>query len=595
MNGGSVSARATCIKKICENITNGDIRKGEVIFNEIVKDGVAGLMKQEEIVEEDVETNEPDDADGEDVQKVEEMDEDPSVKAMKAAASLDRETADIQQESIEDVASGNHQASSTEQRKAAVQDAKDDVFTSEIGNDIVRTIVTIPTKIERTLEKRNTFGPRCPTSATTPVTATPSYTAPVSQQTEDGYDYDCDDDYDPDLVSPSNDSFCISPKPAVYGEACVVDVQSTRRVKSTDRFFPSNSGYVDRNSGSPGLLKHAKSAYHLGRPGTSNGRMQKDEYHAGFQTLSRTTFMRASTTTIKKSPSSGESRSSSISTSKIRGYVDRGADAEEVVMNEAEEITPFEPVFPVIEDLVIHFAHDTPNDIFEYVLSAYKNGSYPIHPPTPEPQSSSTPASPTSVKVPKIRPTSRLTAETDDDGFHRRHEFDPYADNNYPGGINQWPLKHDSTRSETSRRDLEPPTPSLTPPPTARGIAERFCEYSPVNPNSVIGIQNSLRSLLNLHFPAGENGYTQYYYPVCPETDRLWKPVFRNDENASIGSEGRTVDQIIALGCEEGVKKDFFAQVSGQIEKLGMKRDGINRSSRIDLRFVLICESRSLK
>jgi hypothetical protein len=133
---------------------------------------------------------------------------------------------------------------------------------------------------------------------------------------------------------------------------------------------------------------------------------------------------------------------------------------------------------------------------------------------------------------------------------------------------------------------LEPPTPSLTPPPTAHGLSEKFCEFSPMNPNSVIGIQNSLRSLLNLHFPAGGNGYTQYYFPVSPETERLWKPVFRNDENASIGNEGRTVDQIIALGCEEGVKKDFFAQVSGQIEKLGMKRDGLNRSSKIDLKYV---------
>lgn len=605
MNGGSVGARATCITRICENITNGEIREAEIIFNEIVKDGVAGLMKPEEVIEEEIEADEPEPVEEEQPVNVEERQEDPTVKAMKAADSLDRETAELQEDSIEDSAVDLKTPTGPEVGSEAqeVPKAQDDVLTSSIGGDIVRTVVTVPNRAERT-QKRNTFVPGSPGyKAKTPTTFTPTtpYTAALSPQTEHGYDYDCDDDYDPDLVSQGDDSFfSVPPTPrVVYGEACVVDVaavtpeKAARKVKSFDKFFPSRSGSSDWIPTSPTQVRHSKSAYHLGRAVTSGGVIQKDENFSRFQTLPRTTFMKASTTLIKKSSTSGESRSSSISTPQITVYVERGCDAgeifvEEVDANEPEEIPPFEPVFDVVEDLVIHFSHDTPNDIFEYVMSAYKNGSYPILPSTPKSNSVSE-ASPKSLngEEPTMRPTSHLTAETDDDGFHRRHEFDPYADNNYPGGVNQWRLENKSSRS-TSGRNLEPPTPSLTPPPTARGISEKFCEFSPMNPNSVIGIQNSLRSLLKLHFPAGENGYTQHYFPVSPETDRLWKPVFRNDENASIGNEGRTVDQIIALGCEEGVKKDFFAQVSGQIEKLGMKRDGLNRSSKIDLRYVKV-------
>ena len=61
MNGGSVAARTACISRICENVTNGDIVQAEAIYNEIVKDGVSGLMKLEEnIVAEENIINEED-------------------------------------------------------------------------------------------------------------------------------------------------------------------------------------------------------------------------------------------------------------------------------------------------------------------------------------------------------------------------------------------------------------------------------------------------------------------------------------------------------------------------------------------------------
>jgi hypothetical protein len=585
MNGGSVRARTTCIAKICENITNGDVREAEIIFNEVVKDGVAGLMRNEGVTEEEVESNEEKYVDGEGGEEVPERPEEPRLKAMQAADSLDRETAELQEDSDEgNIVGSTEDSTAVSEAQAEVSVAKEEGSPSETGDSIVRTVVTVPGTAEGTRGKRTTFGSRYPSSPTTPFTSTTDYAAALSQQTDGDSEYDSDDNYTPDVIPGDDSFFPVSPIPAVvYGEACVVDVQVVapnklaRKVKSFDKVFPTR-GPSDWNSGSPSQIRHSKSAYHLGRPGTSSGCLQEDQ---DYQTLPRTTYVRASTTMIKNSSISGSSIRSSAPTPKPRIFVDRGTDAEDMVIAEKlEGDAPFEPVFPVVEDLVIHFSYEDPYKIFEYVISGYKSGSYPVF-PSSEQEFSSIPASPTTSNVGEatIRPISRLTAETDDDGCHRHHEFDTYAANNYSEGVTQWPLKHSK-----SGRNIQPSSPTPTPPPSAKGIPNKFCEFSPINPNSVIGIQNSLRSLLNLHFPAGKYGYTQYSFPVAPEMERLWKPVFRNDDSSSIGHEGRTVDQIIALGCEEGVKKDFFSQISGQIEKLGTKRDGLNRSSKIDLR-----------
>lgn len=114
--------------------------------------------------------------------------------------------------------------------------------------------------------------------------------------------------------------------------------------------------------------------------------------------------------------------------------------------------------------------------------------------------------------------------------------------------------------------------------------ADRFLDFSHVDAGNAISVQNSLRQLLSMHFP--DRYYSQQYYPVAPEAERLWKAVFSNDESSSMGNEGGTVDQIVALGCEEGVKREFFFQISGQIEKLGCKRDGTSRSGKLNIEYL---------
>lgn len=244
----------------------------------------------------------------------------------------------------------------------------------------------------------------------------------------------------------------------------------------------------------------------------------------------------------------------------------------------------FEPVFPLLEDLIIHFPTHTSTKVFDSVLQSYKNGNYPVI-PLSSPDDESVPSLTTSnisIGDQSLRPQSHIATEMND-------EFDSYPPHNgYSHNIKHWPSHKNSSMTDSTVQDLDPPTPSATPPPPpADSISNKFCELIPVNQNSAIGVQNSLRALLSLHFPAGENGYTQHYSPVDSEFDRLWKPVWRNEEHGITISEGRNIDLIMAFGCEDGVKKNFFDSISGQIERLGTKKDGLNRSARLDIRYLI--------
>jgi hypothetical protein len=610
MNGGSVSARTACITRICENVTNGDIEEAETIFHEIAKDGVAGLMRHDELVIEQagMESEAEDETPRTEIAPdLEGSDEDPTVKAMKAAESLDRETAALQEDSIEgeETEAAQSVVDAEEDRKEGPDEGHSKVlqktnalFTSPFGNEIVRTVVTMPTTVEAPPQRRTTLAP-LPSTNITPVTATTNFTAAPSHHLKDEEDYENKDENDGDMLSPGYESMVSVPNTpgVVYGEACIVDVQALspkskerqlRKVKSVDVIHPSLSR---KPSLIPRTLNYSKSEHQLRDRATTSGITGPPSPTPGIFKLSRTTFIRASQTTIKKSPTLRDAeRSRSPSTmAEVRVFVDRGTDASEypsfiskpglieieTMESKAIAAEPFEPLFAVVEDMVIHFANDTPNKIFESVIRSYKNGSYPAVPSSEE-ANADYPSSPTSL----ARPTSHHTAETDDEGFHRRNEFDPYSsDNNYPPNIKQWPPRDRLQPNDSKAQTLEPPTPTMTPPPPSNSIAEKFCTFSPAGSNGVIGLQDSLRLFLGLHFPAGGNGYTQHYFPITPEADRLWKPVFRTDENGF-----KSVDQIIALGCEEGVNEEFFAQISGQVERLGTKRDGLTRSGKLDLR-----------
>lgn len=368
----------------------------------------------------------------------------------------------------------------------------------------------------------------------------------------------------------------------MYGEACIVDVQSAsldkkfRRVRSVDGLF----GRGDRLEAiSPTALRRATSSQELTKTRTRGAETHlKHGSNDSFDFLPRTSFVKASATTIKRSPTLNKA---SLSSTKV--YVDRGSD----VIDERDSVhaETFEPVFPVVEDLVLYFSN-TNNEIFEAVIRAYKDESYPVY-PFQESQSTpvataTRPSTSNDSQADDARPFSNITSETDDDGYQRRQEVDPYNPDSYPSGQRLWP-RQSKTLMHTSSAN-EPLTPATTPPPTFTTVGQKFHEFSPINSNSAVGVQNSLRAVLKLHYgPAETTKYRQYEAPL--PCDRFWKPIFRDDDGQ--GTEGRTVDQILAIGSEDGVSAEFLSEISGQIEKLGTKRSGQSRVGKLDIRYLI--------
>ncbi|KAK0127554.1 hypothetical protein ONS96_007088 [Cadophora gregata f. sp. sojae] len=651
---GSVSARTTCITKISQNITNGNIEEAEAVFNNLVKDGIAGLVKPEKVLEEEQEEEQEEEDEAVTEEGNIESEEKKTVNDVPEKVSTD--TSDTEEQ---DAADSTHGGSALEQLpsrsknlpKSRVMDLVRDMEkpspikgqagfkttgipisrfacpTSQPNDKIIRTVLTVPNRKMPLVEKRTTFGSNQGAMCLNRFAGVMSHHDVEDTDTDTDTDTYTDDEFSgPRITSPGEESVLSVPQTpggVEYGEACLVDVQSgsptksVKRSQSVDKLYPSNSRSQNYSS-IPRPLKQSKSHYQLRREGPTSPVLEENRQDSHrFPTLPRTTFVKASETTIRKSPtssrssrSSSNSSTSSTETPDRAVFVERGTDAIEIPTKDSQEI-PFVPVFELAEDLVIHLTDDQPSEIFESVLRSYKNGSYPIMPTLASHTPSESPSSPSSLIIqegseasisprsisslqlevdPEVRPASYPTNEVDDFGYNRR-SFDPYSDDSYPPDIKR-PSRGQVRLAESSISNVAPPTPPVeevplvVPAEEESPLENRFVEFSPVNPGNAISVHNSFRELLSILFPASEN-YSQYVYPVAPEVDRLWKPVFRNEESGPIGIEGRTVDQIIAFGCDEGVKKDFFHQISGQIEKIGTKRDGSNRSGKIDIRFLI--------
>ena len=604
-NGGSIGARMTCVSKICEELPDGNFKRAESLLDDIVQDGVIGLMEPINTQLELSHPKSPNIPEVEEAAEIDDIEEDPTTMAMKRADALDRETAQLQAESgiaMRNV-NENTRRSIYEEHLAEMPLTPTTPRTPHIetpchADEIVKTIVTMPTRSQSTTTRNDKLEPGflllTPTTANSNRSLAPSiHHAELTEDEED------EEQLDQNLVLPSQQSYISvfhTPR-VVYGEACMVDVQppwrknsphGIRKVKSLDRFRASNY-----------TIDNLRSVFEpdFPRPKTSDGRVETDHRRQEFPHIGRASFVRASQTTIKtKKPHTSNGSVNSISSpeARIHVYVDRGTDAEDALESDQmttgiqsnEELTEgdFEPVFPLVEDLIIHFTNHGSNDTFESICQSYISGVYPLIPrssPVEESAPTSTGSSfSTSGQI--TQPQPQFKAESDD-------EFDPYSSqNDYSQNKKRSSEPKKLSITDSAVHDLDASTLSITPPRQCHNsIRDKFCQFIPINQNSAIGVQNSLRALLGTHFPAGEQGYTQHYFPVLPESDRLWKPVWRNDDDGSNdGVEARTVDMIVAFGCEDGVKRDFFDSISAQLERLGTKRDGPSHVGRLDIRYV---------
>ncbi|RYP08374.1 hypothetical protein DL764_001943 [Monosporascus ibericus] len=142
----------------------------------------------------------------------------------------------------------------------------------------------------------------------------------------------------------------------------------------------------------------------------------------------------------------------------------------------------------------------------------------------------------------------------------------------------------------------EPPTPAQTPPPRriARPQNKSFYNLHVTNCQTAVDTQDALRSLLGTYFVSEGAGHQQATFPFPRGLDDIWQPVFKKTGPDSSGICKRNVDLILAIGAQEGVDDEFVRALSGSLEKLGTKPDGITRGGRLNLGYLVVNAMRTL-
>jgi hypothetical protein len=264
-------------------------------------------------------------------------------------------------------------------------------------------------------------------------------------------------------------------------------------------------------------------------------------------------------------------------------YVDRGTDAEGLMPKQE----PFKPVMPITEDLVVYMKDETPDALIDGTVKGYRDGSYPIISNESDNSDSETitdqlPGTPRSQSLNDSDSTYRVTQPVEPTVASPSmsvDEYDPFA---YVQ--TSWPPPKPMVRAPNMKVH-RPPTPEKTPSPSVAEKDELFHEFKIISTQTAVMTQNSLRSILNNYFPPEGQGYCQFQFSLLPELEGLWKPVFREAEPGSPRSNSRRTDQILAIGSQKTVKKEYSSAIIGLLDKLGSKSSGVSRSGRLDFRY----------
>ncbi|KAM0345882.1 hypothetical protein ACHAPU_005933 [Fusarium lateritium] len=600
MNGGTPSAQALCIQAIMDYEIDGDYSHAELLFNQLVRDGVAGLNNP---VRDWRRRNTFDEADQ---GGIDEDLEDPITRAMRAADALDRQTASLQPSNDLDLTVTTRPRSNSlplygyddnfgddapffvfgargkDEGGIAANEPKSYSHSPQASRFSVRHYDQSADRICRGVTNlqspslRNSF-------LVSPSCIGESYglrAAPISPG--------------PERLSPRSDITSIpSTDNVVYGEASLLDMRSSSRastlsrIKSLDRIYLANPKCQD---------------HHISTATTELARQPDrdvDQVHSRLYRLSHTMSMNSTEFSSDRRSIVGGCRTvvvknnlpvikvAPVPLEKKRkparaSYVDRGTDAEK----SPEPNETFQPVLPLIEDLVVHIKENVPDPLLNSVICGLRTGHFPVvvHFPTSV-------ADEGNGLVPKI-PKHEATANVDyiEGGQGKRQpntgqcnyldEYDPFAYE--PTWLRRKPLP------SLPKLDVQrPPTPVQTPPPLMPDLESKIHDLSINSQQTAITVQNSLRSVLQNHILPENHGHRQFQFPLLPELEGLWKPVFWETETDSTHGSGRRVDQILAFGAQRGVKRDYASAIAGQLEKLGCKHSGMSRSGRLDFRYLL--------
>ncbi|TGO40322.1 hypothetical protein BHYA_0039g00640 [Botrytis hyacinthi] len=587
LNGGSVSARAICVAKISQMLTYGNFAEAEIIFHDIIKDGVAGLFRN---VKSSNTIPDPGPAKAA-VRTRARLPKMLDLRTTRSAATLRAKELPGHENNIEGKAI--HRANGLRSRddsglqiirisgESRTITPEPSSWKFQIGDDIRTTILSIPSEPmlsqsnregSRLSQYSGTFGPQPPSSSK------PSFPVPRSRySTQQNTDIDEDEDYFEYISQDDETSFSTSN--VVYGEACVVDMQSTLPTPSTPAGWTKSAGdlLLDDSSKDPRQFKRASSANDLRNILNISRKSSKD---SSFDQLPKTAFVKASRTMIR-SPSIASTLMSSNSMSSSSKSIpmitkDSGYEFK-------EDFSSNEPVFDIVEDVVIHFTDNSPREIMRSI-SEYRSGNFPISPPTlprplPTPPSTANMADET-LNSRQFTNQERVKSHWD---YQQRVESDPFF---LSGSPVYEEMEQQRASENVNVMTNEPlPTPTSAMFPTHEDKVDKFYEFLGAYTNKSMDIQNEFRSFLNFHFPNEAAALSKHQNSLMSGLGPFLKDMFSNGNSTCY--EGPAVDQILAVGCEKGISNVFCAQLLGQVEHIGVKKSGESRSGRIDLRFLI--------
>jgi hypothetical protein len=574
MQGGTSHAHALCIKAIMQHETNGNATEAEDIFMDLLLRGTAGFEVQGEAQQRSSSGSPPERS--EDNYNL----EDPITKAMRAAEALDRLTAGLQPSTELDLTLASrprcsslpmceypdHPSDSAPflvfggQDDEPAERSSDELFDGSRSSTISRGTMGED-------KKRQSCSHLAPSSPTSPIGCISEYDV-CSAEAPSKHVQDAPWS---DIYSPFSPRWSQAP---VFGQAIAVDVRASarkavRRVKSLDRVYALGPKHRD-----PSLPLEASGIADVTRP--------RERPSSCINGLNKQKSLNIETKRTDR-PRSIFVKARRPLTSIVPVPHEQNQDLLHAINSPVTQPTNTEDILPFTEHLAIYFKDDAPDDILESVIASFKADGCPDSPSTSTDGSDLTERSlPPTPQSPQTFVGHRLSVVSEESSFIMAFgdEHDSFA--------RMHPLSpRPKSSSKTKRLSMERPlTLSKTPTPPTFNHSECFHDFLISPQQTAVAIQNALRSVLNIYYPAESKDHCQFQFSL-PEIEGRWNPTYREAPTNGPRKTKRRTDQIIAIGCQGGVSKDMMSTVSERLAKLGTTPNGESRTSRLDFRYLL--------
>lgn len=595
LNGGAAGAVSQCISAIRERQTYGDVRRAEAIFRGIVSEGAKGLDEEKrqpnqetlDILGSGQGRHEP---------TWEEEVEDPITKAMRAADALYKQTESLQpidcyirtrprSLSLPMLGYTNDLGEASpffvfgsppnEEVASNVEMDEDELpgYSRPVAEDAGRPHVSMVPMLGISMPDR-------PLSSILgePYRARHAETHTITQLTSPTTDH---------CLSPP-----ITPEGVVYGEARLVQMQAARSQKPLRKIRSLDDTELNEarsRRGSVQTIHTTEMASPVENPEAKSRHLSilEDPYSSNnLLHLPQVRFVKAHTTTIKRSPTFQALSDLSRDT-----YCSQEIKIVHTTEGHGELQEDFQPVLPLHEDLVIHFTGETSEDVLDSVIQSFRNGCYPVaHAPADSFETTETDSCPSTPRTADLFDLDDgqigLSPVLEVPSGDEAEDYDPFAV--HGPGMRASTLPFQQPSPLPIMEVCRPPTPAQTPLPHGADSDSKFHVVSTVGRANAAATQNALRLVLETYFPPhNDEGYQQFSSMLPHQMDSLWRPIFHHSQTQDGKATDKTVDLVLAIGSQKGVRREFSSALMGKIEKLGSKSSGLSRSGRLDIRYAL--------